>query len=541
MKKFIFLFISFSTFAQNEKPAKIISEIQIGNFSYYMIEEDQSKKIYKTVATEHNRFIYGETVEVNDVNSSDLLIPVKDLKNNQTIMSERIVDNSASINTGIPQDLLLRLPKEIDGIFYFQSQKHFLEVYDLTLNYIETTNDNSEKKMLKKIEKVFPNYNSFNKFFNNKYDFTNIGYTSDEVTKIEKEDFINDEIIKTFLNNDKLVVMGDSLYYYYDKDLILSMNFKSLNNEVKQNYITKLRTIESNKINLNLSLWEDRDVFLFDEQVVYLSNVYGKGKNKSTGYEGTPGESDRYNTHLNVTNVINCLPFRRAVVINTGTQEWIPPTTNANGIPVDGFYATEEAYDVSTTGATLKINWGDGSPIEIYNNYNYERRFHNYATIGDYTVTTTLIFETALGTELTLSDSYTFHVTGELCTENNEEEYGSNESGIWKLTAKNWVKHNAFGNHVGAYTHSWKLTGSGWKRKISHIFVEIDGNFRNDACIVSDNKNGDDDENQERVDKVKTKTFKKYSSVTGDEDIKSKHKLIKGSTTITYDLVLIIC
>lgn len=541
MKKFIFLFISFSTFAQNEKPAKVISEVQIGNFSYYMVEEDQSKKIYKTVATEHNRFIYGETVEVNDVVSTDLLIPVKDLKNNQTLMAERIVDNSASINTGIPQDLLLRLPKEIDGIFYFQSQKHFLEVYDLTMNYIESTNDNSEKKMLKKIEKAFPNYFSFNKFYNDKYDFKNIGYTSDEVTKIEKEDFINDEIIKTFLNKDKFVVLGDSLYYYYDKDLILSLNFKSLNNEVKQSYLSKLRIVESNKINLNISLWDNKDVIFFDEQVVYLSNVYGKGKVKSSGYEGTPGASDKYKTHLNVTNVYDCVPHKRGVVINTGFQEWIPPTTDANGNPVAGFYATEEAYDVSLSGTVFKVNWGDGSPIEIFNNYNYERRTHVYATIGDYTVITTLIFETFLGTQLSLSDSYTFHVTDEVCTEANDEEYGSQESGIWKLTAKNWVKHNTFGNHVGAYTHSWKLTGSGWKRKISHIFVEIDGNFRNDNCIISDNKHGDDDENQERVDKVKTKIFKKYSRVSGENDINSKHKLIKGSTTIEYDLTLIVC
>ncbi len=273
MKKLIILLCALPSFlfAQNEQTATVISEVPIGNFSYFILEENISKKLYKTVGLEHNKFAYGEVVEVNDVIGTDLLVPVKDLKNNQIIMAERVNQNNNVNTSGIPNDLYNRLPVEKGGILYFQSQKHLFEVYEMVNVYIESMNDKSEKKMLKNIEKLFPNFTSYNKYFNNKYDFKNKSYNSDQVTKIENEDFINDEILKTFLNSKRVVVIENDLYYWHNRDLVINFSTKFLDK-----YLSLIYDVSDAETNGGYDVYDPRSIIYRTDDIIYTSSINGK-------------------------------------------------------------------------------------------------------------------------------------------------------------------------------------------------------------------------------------------------------------------------
>ncbi|MBI1836514.1 MAG: hypothetical protein HYR91_04545 [Flavobacteriia bacterium] len=452
----------------------------------------------------------------------------------EIILAKRI-ENSAN---GIPPRLFYSLPKLDNEILYFDSKEHLEEVYDLVTDFVSMNNSENVTSLniLSRIEKEFNNYVSFNKMFEDKYDFDHNSFTDAEVTKIEKEDFINDEILKTFLNSNRLIGFGDKIYFYLNRGTFISFE-KGRNNliEIVKNYVSK-EVINDKEENTNSSI---------DAVFIHTTgfNVESKDHHIDVHEKGIvvdqwdPDYLITYYTKIDQYDIPgNCVQSTK------GLQIYLNRTVNEFGAGGGG-YSEGVSYS-SIDDSYLIVEWGDGT-TDQYNNFMGQAVYHTYSGEGDYYPKTSLYFKVN-GNWLLIEDGagtngipLYFGIHGE-CSYSDIEKYDGVISGDWKMTCKLWVNDNILGNHIGAYTHGWKYVNGKWKRKISNINAQVDGVFRDGSCVATEHKTGSDTENQERVQVTKTKLFKKYKT-HGNGDVKSHHNLVKNGININLGLSLNPC
>ncbi len=544
MRKLFYLLIAFPSLGQTDIQGEVISKVPFGEVNYYFVKENGTENYYKTAATSLSSLNYGQTIKLNLTPRLDNFIEVSDPVTNVVVLAKKVIPNGNNGNTSnqISQDLLLRLPIPKRNILFFSSKKHFDEVYNLVEAYVDNVKaTNGSEFGLNQVEGTLQNYTSFRKHYNTTYDSDKNHYSFTDVDKVEKKDFIIDEILKILLNKDRLVGIGDMIYYYHSGELIVSFNIKTVEkiedfNE-KINYIHQIN-IENEDLNndfpiIPYPLYTDKNNIFIGDVIVSNTKDYYQLNSVSPAYRSTL-----------IKDAIQCQPYRKKIHIYTERQEWIPESINpTTGVITPGSFGAADTY-VLPAGSQLKINWGDGTPIEIVNNYVGGHRTHTYTSFNNFDVTTTLIMGTQEGQEATLNDAITIPVNDLVCSTGDAEQPGAvasgNSNGDWKMTTMIFVKHNIFAQEVGAYTHGWKKVSGDWKRKFSNIEVSIDGTFRNENCGIVENKTESDSENQERVDAEKFKINKNYRAHT-NFDVKSTHKLVKGGVTLTLNMTLIVC
>jgi hypothetical protein len=111
------------------------------------------------------------------------------------------------------------------------------------------------------------------------------------------------------------------------------------------------------------------------------------------------------------------------------------------------------------------------------------------------------------------------------------------------LRSKIWITHNWLVKQVGSYTHAYIKDGSVWKQTRANISNTIDGTFRDEVCIIKDQKDGSNSRsNAKEVQRIKTKLFAFVkSNSSANNDVTSTHKMFKNNTTITVNMQLIVC
>ncbi len=532
MKKLLFVFISFQYFAQSEKPGEVISKIPIGSQYYYYLKENGTENYYKSSVTNNVELIYGQNVQLRFVSRPDSLIEVFD-PNSPTIILAKLIKNTNNVNdpNAVLANLKLRLPTVKDSILYFQSKKHFDEVYDLTNSYLTTQrNGKKSNKLLKKIEKQFDQYVSFNEAYELKYALEDSSFTEKEIETIEAEDFINNEILKIYLNNHRFVGIGDSLYYYHNRELIISTHNSNYSKIIKLfKEVSRLETLSGyDAFNPHSELGQNRDV-------VYQSKA--KSKTHGTAAKQLVEFPDvRYRTALIIDFYPeSCNPYKKGLAVSLFKE--IDPDASGGWQTVSGWKIG--TYPAPT--ASLVVDWGDGTS-STYSNYIEETVYHTYATAGEFLPITTLNFYT-----LSMQDGRNipggidiYFNTTDACTHQDRSTDGTLTSGNLKLYAELYVNHNIFGNHIGSKTHAWKYQSGGWRRKVANITCSVNGAFRSDQCVVVETKTGSDSERQERVDVQVNKYHRDYKNA-GNQGISSHHTLSLGETNIVLDLTLTPC
>lgn len=547
MKKLILsLFCAFLGFAQaQETDANILGSVVIGSSRYYVLQEPGTGKYFKSELTSIEILKYGDIVKLEQLIDPNGFQQVKDASFNSLFKAKEEI-TTGNTNANLPiADLVLRLPKVKEQMLYFSNFKQYNEVVDLIEKYVDgVKNQNGSDFGLNQIESYFQSYTSFRKHYNTVFDSETNNYSSSDVDLVERKDFVNNEIVKLLLNKNRLIWIEDRVYYYYDTDVIISFTSKD--------FFTNPQTVNklSQIVTLNLS-WEDLKNetprlpgYLLCGKDVYLhSNSDFISNTKATFQINTT--SPQYETALGFTTV-SCQPYKKNIYVSTNRYKWLPAQFDANGnqIAPAQLSTAPDVDPLDNQNAILVINWGDGSANQTVSNYNNQLIEHTFSNTGTFIVTTSLTYYTDEGQLITLNDQVNIPVNSVVCSDQDAEKYGSTQTGDsngdWKLAANVWAHDNLLSHEVGAYTHGWKKVSGSWKRKISTIYVEVNGTFRDVNCIVQETKYEDDQENQERVDAEKFKLFKRYWA-HANGDVKSKHKLTKGSVSLELVLEIVFC
>lgn len=524
--------LGFLSFAQ-ETNANILGSVEIGGTRYYVLQESGTGKYFKSEMTSINVLNYGDIVKLEQQKDENGFQQIKDASfNNLFKAKEEVSGNPNNGANYVDPAILFRLPKVYNGILVFENKKHFDELYNLIDNYLVSKKSIPGKKdALTLVESKIENYISFREHFQIKYPDegpNDEGYTELEIEKIEKEDFFSDEILKFFLNKYRMVIIDKEVFYYHDFYTSLKYKFDFLNQFQNEN--ERISLIE------NFDLVEGGSFLPFSKDVEVLSDILYISKDFAK--DGKPS-SDPLNPKFNITTTYAFLYSTDPCEYQTINFKVI---TLLDGVP----FPLINPYQ-----GELLVNWpvvttvyGSSFPPNIPYKNGYVDHFN--ATPGTKNISYHLTF-IYNGEIYDFKDGYspliypnqtqiTYEIPEEVCTELDDLEPYWEESGNWKMYAECWVSNNWIGNRVGSKTHAWKEKSQDhWVRKRAEIEARIDAKLNNDDCDFAQSVSGLDQENQERVDVVKWKLFKKYKSII-NYDIKSYHKLQKGGTTITKEL-----
>ncbi|GAB5417595.1 MAG: hypothetical protein Crog4KO_25800 [Crocinitomicaceae bacterium] len=506
------LFAMSAVFGQIQKTGTAHAIVDVGSVQYAILSINGEHDYYKTSTFSPGLVTSGQSL-ILEFEDADDTTPEVLLPSRNAIFAFPLEASNGG-NFVIP---LENIPDLYMGMLVFEDKEHCLAYYNDMREFVDDTLGDSEEK-LNAFEEYFDGYQSYRTYFNSKYDFENNSFDSDQIYLIEQEDFLNDEVIKTLVNSNRMVVIGDSVLYNHD-----------FHTEV----YCHINDIES--ITAMVEFPDEGDVFT--EPFDALANRKGIRIHNPLVITSQTKDSNEQQGVWKVTSSLRvqneeCDAYKRKISVHLEHYNWVPQANDWNG---GVYYWTENPNAV----VDLTIDWGDGSPVEHINQYEGEWIAHEYATTGNYTISTTT--DATHGGHGILNDSKNFTITGLACTQQDAQRWGQTQSGAWKITTKLWLNDNQWGNHYGAYTHAWKHQGgSEWKRQKTHLRTIVDGTLRNDSCQPSNTVYGEKDRlNNKKVEKVKTKLFSHYD--IANYDIKSHHLLWEGSTHINYTYSLTPC
>lgn len=524
------------TYAQ-ETDANILGSVEIGGARYYVLQEPGSGKYFKSEITSVNVLKYGDIVKLDQQLDPNGFQQIKDASfNNLFKAKEQTSGNSNNGVNYVDPSILYRLPKVYRGMLVFDNKKHFDELYNTIDAYLETKKSIPGKKdALTLVESQISDYTSFREFFLEKYPDEGIndeGYTDNELEIMEKEDFIHDEIVKFFLNKNRMVIIEKDVFYYHDFHTSLKYKVDFL--DQFQNENERISQIPE------FDIIEGGTFLTYRKEVDVLSDILFVSKDLITDPKPVDPLNPKYN--FSTVHVIqystNPCDFQkikfRVITLLDGVPYQLLPTHNADLLV--NFPGVVKQY------GPLHLPWipyqnqfvEHFDPIPGSKNISYDLSFFVNGQLYQ--------FRNGFPSTLYPNQSpIIYDIPPGVCTEINDSENKWEQSGVWKMYAEVWVSNNWIGNRVGALTHSYKKKNNGnWVRKIANIEAEINAYLRNDECNHVETISDQDIENQERVDVVKWKLFKKYKSIM-NFDINSHHVLSKGGVTIYVNLKITGC
>jgi hypothetical protein len=554
MKKKVFLSFTLillavgNLFAQRFVTATTLAYIQLSDQSkVYFFYEPTNSEYYKSAATEIS-INAQETIKIWIPANRDSMFMCEN-QNGDRFYSRKIVN----LMTQIPEDLTLLLPSYDNEILFFENSEHLAQLYNLTSQYIETISGNDSTELfLNNIEKLFEgNFTSFRSYINNKYSLDS-SYTEDQFILMSKENFISDEILNTYFNQYRLIGLGDTVYYYHNREEILSTH-KS--NELGIQFLKEKARFKDD--NVDLDIFNNISAIDLEKyEITYKSKKGKKGHNKGIYYQQNPFGSDTYYQTIaeQIDDVEQCNPYKKGIKLET----WYGNVNSASSSNYNYYtdlttYTTQSDFIVNTV--QLVINWGDSSSPQVVNNYtNKFAIYHTYPqgsqTVFNVTIETKLI-DFVTGQVISIFDGANYPVSGPIifhtdvaCTTTDKQIYKVKNSsdGNWKMLMSGWISENLFGSHIGGYTRALKKQSNGnWKLEKAKIKVHVEGVFRNDSCIQNEFKSGQKEhDNDKKIEKIKAKLFKRYSQ-HANGDVKTKHRLIKGGIILEDQIILNPC
>jgi hypothetical protein len=212
---------------------------------------------------------------------------------------------------------------EIEGGILFFDDTTQMRNYALALDHLLEDTLLEMDELLDIVEQQFSGFVSYRTWFNETYDWLEGAFSTQEIIELSEREFVNDEVLKTILNEDRFVGIGEKVYYYHSRDVIIAVN--------KTN---QLRIGQMEVIPDNYDVFGYGSMFLGDTTVDLISYKYVQGSgnyahvevNDSLSYESTPlGEN------------VDCSIFEK--LYRVGIYE-----TWADSV---GAFATTEAYDFS--------------------------------------------------------------------------------------------------------------------------------------------------------------------------------------------------
>lgn len=519
MKKQIFLILMLLTigaFGQNYRHAIVKAIIPFGQSSYAVLEELNTSNYFKTSPFPHGDLSMNQQVEFDysSNNSNQHQVYATSLTGNLFCHGILISNQNQQI-----VNYLTNMP-EIEGEILFFDDTTQMRNYALALDQLLVDTVLEMDELLDIVEQQFSGFVSYRTWFNETYDWLEGSFSTQEIIDLTEREFVNDEVLKTILNENRFVGIGEKVYYYHSRDVIIAVN--------KTN---QLRIGQMEVIPDNYDVFGYGSMFLGDTTVDLISYKYVPGSGNYAKLE--VNDTLSYESVLGYENV-NCSVFEKLYRV------WIYETW-ADSV---GATPNTEKYEVS---GTLEINWRDGT-VEIIEGYEGEWLYHLYDSMGTYRPITTLTFNDRNGDEQVLEDGPGTEgeeielIVGIACTEENASISGMqiSGSGQWMMTNEVWVGNALFGDVIGSYTHAWEKQDGEWKRVKADIYTSVDGVFRDNNCTAQEEK---EDSKLHHLDKkiqvLETKIWRRYDFANGD--VNSHHYMVKGALYMPLDLILNPC
>lgn len=530
------MFVSKFGFSQNQIDGTVRSVIELGLFKYCIIQQDGTNNYYKSSTYSSNIFLNQELkIDTTYRKDNRVVLNIPDVS--EIVLAQKL---GSSVNTYLMTKIGSELPNCIDGTLFFTDTTQLRIFIELVSNEYLTLDDDSETRSLKldSIQNLFPNFISYKNYFINKYDYENGEFTEKEIEDMNKEDFINDDVIKSIFNEFKFIGVGDSIYYYHSVDEVISFLSEDELAYVATKRISQLENaIEYDVFGVNSE-------FFKNEGQYNVSSTKKKRRN-SKGIASLP--SNQYvlfQTIPVLTHFVEDCSRKRGLSFELWTAY-----TYYNNDECEYGCNINEKYEGNNQ--KLTIDWGDGT-TQIINNYNGNDPntpliVHEYLTAGVFNVETILEFEDIYNGEhvvildgTTPSTLVTFN-TNVVCAELNKEVYGWGGNPNWKLYAECWANSNFTGSWIGSKTEAWERQNNGnLKKSRARIYTQIEGDFLDFNCVVREHAEDDKERSNDKEISVREYNIHKRSKISNG-DTKSSHFLKKGNNNIHLNLVLNPC
>lgn len=531
---FLFLIISKFGFVQNQIDGTVRSVVELGLFKYCIIQQDGTNNYYKS-STYSSNIKLNQELKIDTIHRKDnrVVLIIPDVQ--EVVLGQKL---GSSVNTYLMTKIGSELPICIDGTLFFTDTTHLRVFIDLVSNEYLLDDDDSEVRSLKldSIQNLFPIFISYKNYFNAKYDYENGEFTEKEIEDMNKEDFINDDVIKSIFNEFKFIGVGDSIYYYHSIDEIISFHSEDEDAYKATKRISQLE----NAI--------DYDVFginseFFKNEGQYNVSSTKKKKNKPKGIASLPSNQYvNFQTIPKLTHFVEDCSRKRGLSF----ELWKSYIYYDNGDCKFGCNVNETFLG---TNQKITINWGDGT-TQVINNYNGNLNttntiVHEYLTAGNFNVTSILEFDVygehvEILDGFTPSDRITFN-TNIVCAELNKEVYGWGGNGNWRLVAECWANSNFTGSWIGSKTESWERQNNGnYKKSRARIYTQVEGDFLDNNCVLREHAEDDKERSNDKDVSVREYNIHKRSKITNG-DLKSSHFLKKGNNNLHLNLILNPC
>lgn len=517
----LFIFFIYSGKTQEFRDANVVAVITLGAHHYSIINETGTDNYFKTSPHEIGELSQDQNVELkfHPNNQNQAKVIASSLKSN---LFCHLIGSNSPINEFV--DVLELMPTLENEILFFEDRAHIDAFYDeVTLLFARS--DKEMDVLLDIIEDQFDGFTSYRTWFNQEYNWLDGAFTKEDIDRISNLDFINDEIQKTMLNQEMLVGLSDSIYYFHSANVQIAIQ--------KDN---------SRLLNILKDLTPDYDIFepssflvVFQTEAKLISGLNSISPPKG---EAVITDDLYYETTVSTSSPDECDTYTHKVRVYL--YEFFTDVDDDQIVTLMPQQGT----------VSLTIDWNDGSNPQVVDNYISQWVSHTYPEEGVYNPTTSITFEDKNGGTNTIedgngTDGQEFQLlVKDGCTSNDAEKPGDVIDGDWGMGTKVWVSNNILGNHVGSYTHAWKKNNDGmWERHKADIYTSVHGVFRDFTdCDVQVTKDGQDIANlKKKVQTTKHKFFDYYKYKFGDADVSSHHYMIKGVLILEKDLVLNPC
>lgn len=506
-----------SNYAQNTVNADVVAVIQQGTYSYAIISETGTSNLYQTSAYYATQG-YLTTSQQIQLSFDDLTDKTQGEVFASTVNNVICFLNTASSNN--TSNITITLPYVSNGILFFEDQEHIVEVHDW-IEYIIDSSSVEMSEALDLLESQFTGFSSFRTKLDLQFGISQNGFTDQELDEYLEIDFIKDEILKTFVNENRMIGIDDSVFFMKGENMILG--------------------IDANDINLISGIAALPDSI----------EVFGPGG--VIDLAGNPHEITIFSPFYHIPDVGNYafiqvdeeLAYETFPVLDNFNCETYKKAIKVNIVETydDGTDEDISFYDMGEVG-TLTIDWGD-DVVQVISGYKGEWIEHSYAALGTYYPETKLEFLDRYEEPQELIDNVDedpdmkFEVAI-ACTRADASAVEYATSGSYRMVSQVFVQDNVVCRQIGAITTFYEYSGGTWKEEKADLYAKVNGVFRDYNCSVQETKSETKLRRLRRsIQADKTKFWRYYDVANGD--IVSRHYCVKGALFLEVNLVLNPC
>lgn len=544
--------LSFWSNSQNLTTVHVIQEINYSSIHLYIFENVQTQNYYKSSASTADILDIGNEVQLDLTHeNSNIPIYINESLSNLIALEIQGSNNDDEGGFNLTDDIIYNLPYQVDDILFFENSQHITDLTELLYGQedidIENNENLQDSSILFAFEGQYTSFKSFRHHIENRYAFQESeGYLDDELKEYYKYDHLKDDALKSFFNENRLIGIGDSVYYYHNTNeaLRFHMNFTE-----GYTICRKLSLLDKYENTLD----HFRGTLLIHPGFEEISEVYDPNRPKGSITLTDPNNPDKKIVHESKLHA----DHPPALCENTTIRIWLSILAteleyiDQSVFPPKDFPKKEYPVNLKNRPVTLEIKWKGassiGSDIQTITNYKGGKVSHDYGIAGSHNIITKITYVDTVTLNIAeLNDNINSSVTGLPCTTSEDWDYdfskSGNSNGDWRLEAEIWTRNKWFGKQIGSHSHAYERIRGKWKRRRITINTYVYGRYRDDQCIDQNDPRSDyKSQNSRKVRVTETPLLVNWSEYAfgNDTDLWSRHRM--DSKGLDFKIKMTLC